>query len=338
MNVKFQSKGVCRHFDLMTHNHGSMGPNTPPNIYFDSMNPPSDKCKKEREEMDKACGTGGDPKEYEGKTPEQIQDIRDQHRDEWKKKCPVINPVDEKKVGQIDGIKRLFIKFFWPPDHENKDRAGKRANTPRDGDQASDFSKLIDKDPCLSARRCRLTPYEDAKKSKQTKQGVKDPTKLQGGCCPGQTGHHLLPDAMFRKIGGTIIEGLGRDGKELLQGWSKYTEGEGLTICLEGIGRYDGSHGEFHTLSSELIEAYRDESGAEMPFSEASAMMAKLVEEKYPQCSKECIEAQLTKIYEDMWDDKDASPVLAHSGDSKDTGTLKNMLKPDSNPKGSKVS
>lgn len=41
---------------------------------------------------------------------------------------------------------------------------------------------------CMRARKCLLVPYN---------QGAAG--KWQGkGCCPGQTGHHLLPDAMFR--------------------------------------------------------------------------------------------------------------------------------------------
>ncbi len=42
--------------------------------------------------------------------------------------------------------------------------------------------------PCLRARKCMLVPYD-----KELNQ------KLAGnGCCPEQTGHHILPDTMFR--------------------------------------------------------------------------------------------------------------------------------------------
>ena len=49
-------------------------------------------------------------------------------------------------------------------------------------------------DPCLRARKCKLESYNDAKGGdKHLKTGRRDK-----GCCDGQTGHHLVPDAFVK--------------------------------------------------------------------------------------------------------------------------------------------
>lgn len=49
MDVKFEGENVVRHMDLMTHNHASQGPNTPPWMYMDEMAlaSASEQCKAE---------------------------------------------------------------------------------------------------------------------------------------------------------------------------------------------------------------------------------------------------------------------------------------------------
>ena len=60
MNVKAEGKGVARHVDLVTHNHGNPS-NTPP-IYYLSIKALPSSCKKDKERMDKLCGPDKNPR------------------------------------------------------------------------------------------------------------------------------------------------------------------------------------------------------------------------------------------------------------------------------------
>lgn len=113
-------------------------------------------------------------------------------------------------------------------------------------------------DPCLRARKCMLVPFN--------KDGA---AKWAGkGCCPGQTGHHLLPDAMFRDAAkgdaakkAWAADPANRDAKGKLKSmprdklpkrecWDNYSEGKSPTLCAEGNNQYTGSHGVLHGLTT----------------------------------------------------------------------------------------
>ena len=58
MDVKFEGKNVVRHFDIATHNHGSMPGNTAPWMYLDSVaisNGLEDKCNDVRRKINEDC-------------------------------------------------------------------------------------------------------------------------------------------------------------------------------------------------------------------------------------------------------------------------------------------
>ena len=65
-------------------------------------------------------------------------------------------------------------------------------------------------------------------------------------CCPGQTGHHLVPDAMMRP----------GPGQRRVQGNSNcigYDEKKAPTVCVEGAGANTGSHATIHTVTEAEI-------------------------------------------------------------------------------------
>jgi Domain of unknown function (DUF4150)/GHH signature containing HNH/Endo VII superfamily nuclease toxin 2 len=80
-------------------------------------------------------------------------------------------------------------------------------------------------DPCLQAKRCMLVPY--------------DRSAQNGGCCPGQTPHHLVPKHHFAGISG-------------------YDENAAPCVCVEGHSWHrneasqfedcDKTHAEMHDL------------------------------------------------------------------------------------------
>lgn len=57
MDVKVEGENVVRHFDIMTHNHASDPPGTPPWPYADTMNPDTgvDPCEKDKERTKSDC-------------------------------------------------------------------------------------------------------------------------------------------------------------------------------------------------------------------------------------------------------------------------------------------
>jgi hypothetical protein len=56
---------------------------------------------------------------------------------------------------------------------------------------ADTMSTLSKFNRCLQAKRCELVPMRNTP--------ARDAAKSGKGCCPGQTGHHLLPKEMFRR-------------------------------------------------------------------------------------------------------------------------------------------
>ncbi len=111
--------------------------------------------------------------------------------------------------------------------------------------EAQAFNAKADK--CLNARKCLLEPYNASKKPKSL--------FSDSGCCPGQTAHHLIPDAYIRENYTEELES--PDGScekprkkkrpiDDCRGRGKYTYGSAPTVCVEG-GNASGSHGRMHT-------------------------------------------------------------------------------------------
>ena len=85
---------------------------------------------------------------------------------------------------------------------------------------------------CMQARRCMLQPYKKTAKNK-------------GGCCNGQTGHHLIEASAFYTLGRNAKEGIPFKNCE------EYAEADAPSICLEGTGHGVGTHGLMHTIQSD---------------------------------------------------------------------------------------
>ena len=183
--------------------------------------------------------------------------------------------------------------------------------------------------PCIAARKCQLVPFKDTKDKFDSKGEPK-----QNGCCPGQTGHHLLPDAMFRDPDAAVQKKaldewraekpgrekspLPRDKKAKEKCWDNYTEGGGPTICAEGGNPGFGSHAAIHEATK---LALADKTGSRnMSYADARDRTALIIERMYG-CKKECIAAQLDAAYKDMYTCGDFSKaqVVPHSGTSGDS-------------------
>ncbi|MEO3711544.1 HNH/endonuclease VII fold toxin-2 domain-containing protein [Roseateles flavus] len=160
-------------------------------------------------------------------------------------------------------------------------------------------------DPCLRARKCMLVPFDK-----------KTAAKWAGkGCCPGQTGHHLLPDAMFRDEAkgaeakkawaadpknlddkGKLKNSMPRDKLPKRACWDGYSEGGSPTMCVEGNNQHEGSHGVLHGLTKVELRKSGHAGTASMPYTKARDLVLDEVSRVYG-CDKECLQAQLDSYY-----------------------------------------
>lgn len=157
--------------------------------------------------------------------------------------------------------------------------------------------------PCTRARKCLLVPYKNT-----TSNGEDDPDRLSKktgkplkkrknksqaqhgqGCCPGQTGHHILPNAMFTK---TNCPG--------------YSYEDAPTMCLEGTSNSEGwgSHGDAHANLKKSVHRYRESRLAQkknpnvISYNEASNQGVDAVRDAAAsQCDPDCLKAQLNDHY-----------------------------------------
>jgi len=126
---------------------------------------------------------------------------------------------------------------------------------------------------CLRARRCLLTPKKAADSGE--------------GCCPGQTGHHVVPDSSFKN----------GDGSETpLPGCENYNPKDAPCICVEGASSTKGSHGLMHNHQYvAILDHEKHNPGQAMTYSEQRDSGIAAIQDvfKGSGCSKECLTAQL---------------------------------------------
>jgi hypothetical protein len=130
--------------------------------------------------------------------------------------------------------------------------------------KASAYAAKVRQHPCAKARRCKLQPYNKTKKGK-------------GGCCPGQTGHHLIPKASFKNI-------------------TRYSKGAAPCICVEGASHSVGTHGMMHQCQS--YSAGRMVNPTLRKVTKAAVGAVKVV---FPEsgCDPKCLEAQLNNYHQE---------------------------------------
>jgi hypothetical protein len=162
---------------------------------------------------------------------------------------------------------------------------------------ASDFMEASARmNPCVRKRRCQLVPY-----NKTGTATAQDGT----GCCPGQTGHHLIYDSWM-------------DGNQTQ--CPKYSHGTAPNVCVEGTDQRHGSHGRIHDATDERIgERLRDrkmtlDAAGRMSYTDAKNAALDAFRATFPDsgCSRECLEAQLDAYYKEACKGKE--PALRATG------------------------
>jgi hypothetical protein len=151
-------------------------------------------------------------------------------------------------------------------------------------DEAMTISASLD--DCLAARKCQLVPYKSNSKTN---------AKKGGGCCPGQTAHHIIPDAAAKAAG-----------------CADYSKSGSPTICLEGASNIHGSHGRAHQNLKKGCADYNKKKGvktdAPITYEELSKRAIDAIKFAVRGCDIRCIQAQLNSYY------KDCGPMIANPG------------------------
>jgi len=158
---------------------------------------------------------------------------------------------------------------------EGMEKARQAAASDPAGAMAEVMNVLARLNKCTRARRCFLPDYEDTETSK---------TMAGKGCCPGQTGHHILPHAMTK--GGQC---------------PGYKKKKAPTVCVEGVSWSHGSHGSMHEALGRRIASYKVERKKDtISYEDARDMGVDSVRAVFPEsaCSEACLKAQLDKYYE----------------------------------------
>jgi hypothetical protein len=132
--------------------------------------------------------------------------------------------------------------------------------------------------PCTRARRCLLVPYRNTSTAKSLN---------GGGCCPGQTGHHVIPEEAAKSCSG-------------------YNHGGAPTICVEGVNNTNGTHGKAHDNLSKGVKKYKEGSwfgGTRdtISYEDMRDLGIDSVKDTFPEssCDKKCLKAQLDAYYND---------------------------------------
>ena len=133
---------------------------------------------------------------------------------------------------------------------------------------------------CQEARNCMMVPYG----------GSGSPN-----CCPGKTGHHILPNSLLQEVRGdssTNVVGLKKVGD------GAYTVNGGPCVCVDGESHSSGDHGVIHDKTKGKLRAIL-EAGKTVDFETAKNKVAEAHGETFvkpdgkPQCSPACTAAQI---------------------------------------------
>ena len=163
---------------------------------------------------------------------------------------------------------------------------------------------------CVNARKCMLVPFNKTKAREAAQSG--------DGCCPGQTGHHVMPDSMMK-------------GNPCYGG-----EGKAPVICVEGTNNSHGSHGGAHGRLKESMADYRAKTGkSKIPYEQAreqalDAIMKPPKIAPASHCSRKCLREQLDAFYKDCkGKDVKATSGAGGSGKEEEKGLGPNLGRED---------
>ncbi|NHZ66729.1 HNH/endonuclease VII fold toxin-2 domain-containing protein [Massilia genomosp. 1] len=170
------------------------------------------------------------------------------------------------------------------------------AKSPDEG-VAEGMTLLAKTNSCLKAKRCQLVRMESTSAPKAKEFG--------DGCCPGQTGHHLLPREMFEQ---QVYDKNTKKWEPHKDNCKKYTDYFHLSapvVCVEGTSNKAGSHGAMHKSMDSAMDIFRRKNPGKdsITYKEASETAIKTHQENFkPACNAECLQLQLDQHYKGKCD------------------------------------
>lgn len=137
---------------------------------------------------------------------------------------------------------------------------------------------------CLRARKCNLVPYEKDGGPFGARKGNKIESSNAGGCCPGQTGHHLIPSASIKGA------------------CKNYVHGSAPVVCAEGTSWHTGSHARLHQAYAMAIGRKSQDAAGTVSLNDTidAAVESHMVAFPLSKCSAKCIRSQLQSYYQQM--------------------------------------
>lgn len=189
-----------------------------------------------------------------------------------------------------------------PPKHPGKKPKGKSARKKYKKDYAQymkdfpAFAEACKENECLKARKCKLVPY-----------------KPDSGCCPGQTGDHVIDAASF--LGPAEFKGQPRNKRPKIDGWKKYNVDKAPCCCAEGPNQTTATHGQLHVRRG-VVAAGRGTWSRQ----EAASTGAKAICKTFPDsmCSQPCLEAQINNYHDEAKTSDPEKPIKAKASMTKD--------------------
>ncbi|QBE66539.1 PAAR-like domain-containing protein [Pseudoduganella lutea] len=207
------------------------------------------------------------------------------------------------RLPEINALRERFANFDNLSAKEQEKELTKLA-----ADAQDTLATLND---CVRARKCNLVPYTSETQAPPNKNIRTEPaTGDKGGCCEGQTGHHLLPE---KSLEGTC---------------PKYNHGTAPTVCVEGVSQNHGSHQRAHVALAREHEALnragRVDANSTMSMSDAIDAGTRSHQRAFSlsRCSQKCIRTQLANYYNAICStsarpimlDAQAKPVASEDG------------------------
>jgi hypothetical protein len=154
-------------------------------------------------------------------------------------------------------------------------------------DAVGEWQDLVAKlNPCLRARKCSLVPHQQKTLPGSSGTSNVEPAN-QGGCCLGQQGHHLVPQA--------VMEDVDCPG---------YKDATAPTVCVEGNATNRGSHHRVHSKFDDQLDALnkkkRISADNKISMDDAIKAAAASHQDAFPlsRCRPGCIVAQLRDYYD----------------------------------------
>lgn len=200
-----------------------------------------------------------------------------------------MSAADKRKCAADKRNEKTACKDYKPNKKNGKDvcaEAGLSSAFSSDKGTATKRAKSATENDCAAARRCRLLPF-DAK-----------PEDGINGCCPSQTGDHIVPKSSF--FVNSVADGkLMPDWKpNASTGATGYDINKAPCMCTEG-GSCSGTHGLRHAHHKAFSDV---DSGDPTPFEDEVKHCADGAKAIAPQCNQACLEAQLTEGHKGMGD------------------------------------